>query len=710
MVQARGHEQNRGPEWRRSFMRRKNETLTSLLDLIAIKRHIVRRLSNSTYNAVMKRSLISLILLCSACALSYAHSTANVATINITIVRPAAGAAAGSILKVAVGINSTFEVKSVKASVEGREAALVFPTALSCGPFGCSEGWGGDISLSGLSRGQKTLTVIATDVFGNTSQTQGTFVYDQPPALNIAAPLAETVARPAIFVDVTCTDDDPVGCVSLTVSFDQDTLATGKDAVKGHIFLPASGVWSGDLTFTARDSIGQTTKLTRHFLIETSINLSEVASVGGLILDVQSDRILFREDNSLKIRDRTSGLDTVVMNDSAKFPSYGFLAPKGLIFVASSEPGFSVYNWRDGNLDNLGFLDSSSSLKVKGKYALWNVSNSLILRDLDSGTNTQVSTIAGNWQNDVSASGDVVYWSSDSPTNYNIYRYRGGATTKLTNDSTLRNTYPLTDGINVAYRKNNAIMLYGSAGEVTLSAPSWEVNPGSDYQLNGGWVAFTRPGNIVPMQVWTRSPAGEEAQISFFSSSSFIKALSPVGSVIFNNHHGRSYLKEANTPDNAPSVDVGTDQDNYFWQDGQWFVFVGRSLFRVNTTPQVPTLLTEAGSQQVIALNAVTWVRSPFSTITTQNLSSDQRTRVALLAANVSLLPGDNTAAITVQAEDSQHRLYSLPVEYVGKVPNFDWLTQINVTLPEELRGAGNVWLSMTVRGEFSNRMMINIQ
>jgi hypothetical protein len=638
--------------------------------------------------------------------------TTDTPTLDIFIIRPAAGAPAGNPLKVRVSINSTFEIKSVKASVEGREAQLVFPTAVSCGPFGCSQGWGGDISLSGLSRGQKTLTVSATDVFGNTSQTQGTFVYDQPPALNIAAPLAETVARPGIFVDVTCTDDDPVGCVSLTVSsFDQGTLATGKDAIKGHLFLPASGVWSGDLTFTARDSIGQTTTLTRHFLIETSINLSEVASVGGPILDVQSDRILFLEDNSLKIRDRTSGLDTVVMNDSAKFPSYGFLAPKGAIFAASSEPGFSVYDWRDGNLVNLGFLDSSSSLKVKGKYALWNLGNSLILRDLDSGTNTQVSTIATNWGHDVSASGDVVYLSSDSPTNSNIYRYRSGATTKLTNDSTLSNTDPLTDGINVAYRKNNAIMLYGSAGEVTLSAPPGEIDSGRDYQLNGGWIAFTRPGNIVPKQVWTRSPAGEEAQISFFSSLSFIKALSPVGSVIFNNNSGRSYLKEANTPDNAPSVDVGTNQDNYVWQDGQWFVFVGRSLFRVNTTPRpVPTLLSEAGSQQVIALNAVTWVRSPFSTITTQNLSSDQRTRVALLAANVSLLPGDNTAAITVQAEDSQHRLYSLPVEYVGKVPNFDWLTQINVTLPEELRGAGNVWLSMTVRGEFSNRMMINIK
>ncbi len=665
----------------------------------------------------MKKSLITLILLCSACGLSYAHLIADPPTLDIFILRPAAGAPAGNILKVAVQISSTFEIKSVKASVEGREAELAFSDAVSCSPTGvCVPGWVGDVSLSGLSRGPKILTVIATDVFGNTSQKQGTFVYDQPPAVNIAAPLDQTVARPGIFVDVTCTDDDPAGCVSLTVSFSEGTLATGKDAIKGHLFLPASGITSGTLTFTARDSIGQTTKLTRNFFIETSINLSEVANVGGRILDVESDRILFLEDNSLKIRDRASGLDTVVMNDSAKFPSYGFLAPKGAIFSAGTMQGFTLYDWRDGNLINLG-LDSSTSLKVKGKYAIWSLGSSLILRDLDSGTNTQVSTIAGNINNDVSASGDVVYWGNDSPTNFNVYRYRGGTNTKLTNDSSLWNTYPLTDGINVAYRKSTpccgnqtyAIGLYGSAGEMTLSTPPSEVNPGSDYQLNGGWVAFTRPSNIVSKQVWTRSPAGEETQISFFSTPSSIKALSPLGGVIFNNNSGRSYLKEANTPNNEP-MDVGTDQDKYFWLDGQWFVTVGRSLFKVNTTPQIPTLLTEAGSQQIIALNAVTLTRSPFSTITPHNLSADQRTRIFLLATNVILQSGDNTAAVTVQAEDSQHRLYSLPVEYVGRVPNFDWLTQINVMLPEQLQGAGNVWLSMTVRGEFSNRMMINIQ
>src|SRR5438552_16768124 len=106
----------------------------------------------------------------------------------------------------------------------------------------------------------------------------------------------------------------------------------------------------------------------------------------------------------------------------------------------------------------------------------------------------------------------VVYWVGRSSTDYNIYRYRQGANTKLTNDNSLWNSYPLTDGINVVYRKHTpccssetyALMLYGSSGEVTLAAPYLgNPQPGADYQLNGGWSAFTRLSTNT-LQVWTR--------------------------------------------------------------------------------------------------------------------------------------------------------------------------------------------------------------
>ena len=80
-----------------------------------------------------------------------------------------------------------------------------------------------------------------------------------------------------------------------------------------------------------------------------------------------------------------------------------------------------------------------------------------------------------------------------------------------------------------------------------------------------------------------------------------------------------------------------------------------------------------------------------------------------LLAANAELLPGENSSAFTAQAEDSQQRVFPLTVEYAAKVPGLDWLTQINIKLPDALINAGDVWLSISLRGQPSNKVLIRI-
>ena len=78
-----------------------------------------------------------------------------------------------------------------------------------------------------------------------------------------------------------------------------------------------------------------------------------------------------------------------------------------------------------------------------------------------------------------------------------------------------------------------------------------------------------------------------------------------------------------------------------------------------------------------------------------------------LWAVNADLQPGES---LTAQAEDSQNRVFPLTVEYAGKVPGFDWLTQVNVKLPDELANAGDVWISIKLRGASSNKAMISIK
>lgn len=129
-------------------------------------------------------------------------------------------------------------------------------------------------------------------------------------------------------------------------------------------------------------------------------------------------------------------------------------------------------------------------------------------------------------------------------------------------------------------------------------------------------------------------------------------------------------------------------------------------------TPAAPTLLTEENSQRAIALDSVTRVRDPLPVVAINNFMQgrDPRTRVALFAINLDLMPGENASAVTARARDSRSRNYSLNVEFVGKIPTLDWLTQVVVRLPDEVAQAGDVWISVKLHEQTSNEVLFGVK
>jgi uncharacterized protein (TIGR03437 family) len=73
-------------------------------------------------------------------------------------------------------------------------------------------------------------------------------------------------------------------------------------------------------------------------------------------------------------------------------------------------------------------------------------------------------------------------------------------------------------------------------------------------------------------------------------------------------------------------------------------------------------------------------------------------------------MPGENSSVVTAQAEYAGNGPYPLEIEYVGKVPHFDSLTQVNLRLPNELANAGEVLVSLSLRGIASNKVVINVR
>jgi hypothetical protein len=119
-----------------------------------------------------------------------------------------------------------------------------------------------------------------------------------------------------------------------------------------------------------------------------------------------------------------------------------------------------------------------------------------------------------------------------------------------------------------------------------------------------------------------------------------------------------------------------------------------------------PILATELNSQRAIALDAITFVRDPFAVTNLNYFGADKRTRLTLFATNLSLTPG---LVVTAQAVDSQQMTHSLPVEFVGSMPTFLGSTQIVVKLPDGIVNAGDLQVSITVRGRTSNSVLVGV-
>jgi len=181
-----------------------------------------------------------------------------------------------------------------------------------------------------------------------------------------------------------------------------------------------------------------------------------------------------------------------------------------------------------------------------------------------------------------------------------------------------------------------------------------------------------------------------------------------------NNLTSGAHVVDAVVKDST--AQVRKDTENLLSDSRRWNLTV-KSVATPTPTPTpsptptpAPILLVEENSNRGVALDSVNWLRDPFPISTIYNFSADGHTRVMLFAMNVELQAGENLSIVTAEAEDSQQTVYPLTVEYVGNISNLNWLAQINVRLPDNLANAGNVLVSIKVRGVQSNKVVVSIR
>ena len=129
---------------------------------------------------------------------------------------------------------------------------------------------------------------------------------------------------------------------------------------------------------------------------------------------------------------------------------------------------------------------------------------------------------------------------------------------------------------------------------------------------------------------------------------------------------------------------------------------------RAGNEPPVPQLLV-TNTERAAALDSVITTHEPFRVLASHFLSTDGRTRITLFVVGVLLEPGD-LPFVTVEARDAQQRLFDLPCEATARVKHPSWVSQVTVRLPDTLAGAGDLNVSVSVRGKVSNSAPLKIE
>ena len=130
---------------------------------------------------------------------------------------------------------------------------------------------------------------------------------------------------------------------------------------------------------------------------------------------------------------------------------------------------------------------------------------------------------------------------------------------------------------------------------------------------------------------------------------------------------------------------------------------------RVGNEPPVPLLLLTSNTGRAVALDSVTTQSESFHVLSSHNFATDGHTRITFYVVGVLLDPTDVTV-VTMQAEDTQHRLFDLPVEGTARVKNLSWMSQVTVRVPDTLVGAGDLNVTVIVRGKVSNKAPLRIE
>jgi uncharacterized protein (TIGR03437 family) len=235
------------------------------------------------------------------------------------------------------------------------------------------------------------------------------------------------------------------------------------------------------------------------------------------------------------------------------------------------------------------------------------------------------------------------------------------------------------------------------------------VAPGSIGSISG-------TGNVEPMSSQTAfAPLLANGTLPYEVAGLSVTVGGVAVPVLYVSAFGIKFYMPADAQFGSADV-VVTSQDGYVCRG---MITVARGGSRI---------MTAADDDDGVAVisNGHKQTTSNFDVVSPENFGSDKRTRLSIFATGVSAgasntnitndinvggtLRPNFAESVSVEARLSDGRVFTLPVEFAGAQGVLPGLDQINVILVPELKGAGQVQLTLIVAGQRSNAPAVSIR
>ncbi|HEY0612852.1 MAG TPA: hypothetical protein VGD35_24410, partial [Chitinophaga sp.] len=482
------------------------------------------------------------------------------------------------------------QLVSATASVGTRQASLT-PTNGNI--------FSGKLSLSGLAGDTLTLLITAKDAQNNTGDTAVTFIYR--PLNDPGVPLTvdstvDSIAVKSVFpLEARCPGSTIA--VYYASTYEDVLIATAQDSIPALDLVAFNGKRLA-LKVVATDNLGRTATKQLTAFIESSPYLTEYLTVNGNMRDFRYNKALvaLKGSNLPVLVDGTSGQQSAPLLDTPAVGAY--VTAEGAMISTYRK----VYEWRNGQIT---FQTEGAALSVSGNYACWLKGiYEIVRRQRQTGAmdSFSVQSTGAYPGGAVIAENGLIAFTVGMTRQSSVYKYDSGQVKRISTNTENTSLLPLTDGHNIIYQAGDYNpSIYFFNGKTQLI--SWLAGSAgyADYQVNNGYTAFVREG-----QVQLRDTLGVFHQVSNFNTcpacanGGVIDLLNSKGELMMASlDSGRYFVDAGHQRRRITTMPARTGPydilSRSFYDNGNWYILIGRTLFKVNLDTVAVNHITDLG-------------------------------------------------------------------------------------------------------------------